>query len=187
MRITLLALLCLLSYAMAAVRDCKGARPRPPGHCNNRRGCRGQVQVFTAQYEGQCPQHLQHVGRAAQDNGEEIRVCHIIGCIRRVKKGSRKCQIAFKGPCPENTRRVSPTKYQRRPERMCRMKRCVREPCTIKVRGPCPRYSKKAQTSRRSSRIGSRPTEDSDFSSDYVEVDETGNDFEEYDYDEYDY
>ena len=180
MRITLLALLCLLSCAMAAVRDCKGTRPgrctksRPP-QCSPR-------QPFTAQYEGQCPQHLQHVGRAAQDNGEEIRVCHIIGCIRRVKKGSRKCQIAFKGPCPKNTRRVSPTKYQRRPERMCRMKRCVREPCTIKVRGPCPRYSRKAQTSRRSSRLGSRPTEDSDFSSDYV--DETGNDFEEYDYDE---
>ena len=185
MRITLLALLCLLSCAMAAARDCKGARPRP-GPCNNRRGCRGPLQVFTAQYEGQCPQHLQHVGRADQDNGEEIRVCHIIGCIRRVKKGSRKCQIAFKGPCPENTRRVSPTKYQRRPERMCRMKRCVREPCTIKVRGPCPRYSKKTQTSaRRSSRLGSRPTEDIDFSSDFV--DETGNDFEEYDYDEYHY
>ena len=184
MRITLLALLCLLSCAMAAVRDCKGARPRP-GPCNNRRGCRGPLQVFTAQYEGQCPQHLQHVGRAAQDNGEEIRVCHIIGCIRRVKKGSRKCQIAFKGPCPKNTRRVSPTKYQRRPERMCRMKRCVREPCTFKVRGPCPRYSK--TSGRRSSRIGSSPTEDIDFSSDYVEEDETGNDFEEYDYDEYDY
>ena len=185
MRITLLALLCLLSCAMAAVRDCKGTRP---GRCNKMRPPQcGPRRPFTAQYEGQCPQHLQHVGRAAQDNGEEIRVCHIIGCIRRVKKGSRKCQIAFKGPCPENTRRVSPTKYQRRPERMCRMKRCVREPCTIKVRGPCPRYSKKAQTSTRSSRIGSRPTEDSDFSSDYVEVDENGNDFEEYDYDEYHY
>ena len=183
MRITLLALLCLLSYALAAVHDCKGIRPcttpMHPRTCGRR-----PLQLFTAQYEGQCPQHLQHVGRAAQDNGEEIRVCHIIGCIRRVKKGSRKCQIAFKGPCPKNTRRVSPTKYQRRPERMCRMKRCVREPCTIKVRGPCPRYSRKAQTSRRSSRIGSRPTEDSDFSNDYVEVDENGNDFEEYDYDE---
>ena len=139
MRFTLNVLLSFISCATAIIVHCRGIC-KEEGPCG-----------YQGYFEERCGEAALPFGRIINPIiGGRVRVCEVVHCFEFEVK---RCKIARKKECPQNTKEVSAIEKPNWEGRNCVIDGCDaiwQAPYKLTVTGNCPKYSKELYQSAES-------------------------------------
>ena len=131
MRFTLFVLLSIISFASAIIVHCRGIC-KEEGPCG-----------YQGYFEERCKEGALPFGRIINTAvGGRVRICEVVNCFDLWNK---RCKIALKKECPQNTKEVSAIENPNWERRNCIIDGCNavwQAPCKFMVTGNCLNYSK---------------------------------------------
>ena len=131
MRFTLYVLLSIISFTTAIIVLCRGI-------CKELCPC-----GYQGYFEERCAEGASPFGGIINPAvGGKVRVCEVVNCF---DLGNKRCKIALKKECPQNTEEVSAIENPNLERRNCIIDCCdavLQAPCNLMVTGNCPKYSR---------------------------------------------